>query len=423
MKAYTNVNLVTCDSAFHVYQKGLLVVEDERIAYCGPYDESWLGKCSETVDYEGAWIMPGLVNCHTHSAMTLLRGIRDDSNLHEWLEDYIWPAESQFMEDLTTQAVQLALAEMLLSGTTTFNDMYNPQGVDVDRIYQTVRQSGMRCYFSPTLFSSAAETAEETLDRTRTIIEKILSYNDEDFQVMVAPHSPYACDEALLKGSLELARELDLKLHIHVAETQEENKIILGRYGKRPLAFLKGLGYLERSGIFAHGVELNPSEIVDLAASPVSVAHNPISNLKLASGIAPVTDLLAAGVTVGLATDSVASNNNLDMFEEGRTAALLQKMRAGDATQFTIEQALKALTIEGAKALGLDNKIGSLETGKQADFIVIQPKGRLHLYPLENMLSHLVYAVKGSDVQDVYIAGQQVVRDGQVLTVDLESFN
>ncbi len=422
MKAYTNVNLVTCDSAFHVYREGLLVVEDERIAYCGTYDEAWLEQCSELVDYEGAWIMPGMVNCHTHSAMTLLRGIRDDSNLHEWLEDYIWPAESQFTADLTTQAVQLALAEMLLSGTTTFNDMYNPQGVEIDRIYQAVRQSGMRCYFSPTLFSSAAETAEETLARTRAIIEKIRSYDDKDFQVMVAPHSPYACDEALLKGSLELARELDLKLHIHVAETQEENKIILERYGKRPLAFLKGLGYLERSGIFAHGVELNPSEIVDLAASPVSVAHNPISNLKLASGVAPVTDLLAAGVTVGLATDSVASNNNLDMFEEGRTVALLQKMRAGDATQFTIEQALKALTIEGAKALGLDNKIGSLEAGKQADFIAIQPKGRLHLYPLENMLSHLVYAVKGSDVQDVYIAGQQVVRDGQVLTVDLESF-
>ena len=213
-----------------------------------------------------------------------------------------------------------------------------------------------------------------------------------------------------------------MKLHIHVAETQDENKIILERYGKRPLAFLKDLGYLEQPAIFAHGVELNPSEIADLAASSVSIAHNPISNLKLASGVAPVTDLLAAGVIVGLATDSVASNNNLDMFEEGRTAALLQKMRAGDATQFTIEQALKALTIEGAKALGLENKIGSLETGKQADFIAIQPKGRLHLYPLGNMLSHLVYAVKGSDVQDVYIAGQQVVQDGQVLTVDLESF-
>lgn len=422
MKAYTNVNLVTCDNAFHVYRDGLLVVEDDRIAYCGTYDEAWLEQCSELVDYEGAWIMPGLVNCHTHSAMTLLRGIRDDSNLHEWLEDYIWPAESQFTADLTTEAVQLALAEMMLSGTTTFNDMYNPQGVDIDRIYQTVRQSGMRCYFSPTLFSSAAETTEETLDRTRAIIEKIRSYDDEDFQVMVAPHSPYACDEVLLKGSLELARELDLKLHIHVSETQEENKIILERYGKRPLAFLKDLGYLEQSAIFAHGVELNPSEISDLAASPVSIAHNPISNLKLASGVAPVTDLLSAGVTVGLATDSVASNNNLDMFEEGRTAALLQKMRAGDATQFTIEQALKALTIEGAKALGLEKKIGSLETGKQADFIVIQPKGRLHLYPLENMLSHLVYAVKGSDVQDVYIAGRQVVRDGQVLTVDVGSF-
>lgn len=363
--------------------------------------------------------MPGLVNCHTHSAMTLLRGIRDDSNLHEWLEDYIWPAESQFTAEVTTKAVQFALAEMLLSGTTTFNDMYNPHGVDIKQVYQAVRQSGMRCYFSPTLFTSPAETAEETLIRTRAIIEEILSYDDKDFQVMVAPHSPYACDEDLLKGSVDLARELDLKLHIHVAETQNENKIILERYGKRPLAFLKGLGCLEQPAIFAHGVELNSSEIADLANSPVSIAHNPISNLKLASGVAPVTNLLAAGVTVGLATDSVASNNNLDMFEEGRTAALLQKMRVGDASQFTIEQALKALTIEGAKALGLEDKIGSLEVGKQADFIAIQPKGRIHLYPLENMLSHLVYAVKGSDVQDVYIAGKQVVRDGQVLTVNV----
>ena len=419
MKAYININLVTCDSEFHVYREGLLVVEDDRIAYCGPYDQAWLAKCSETVDYEGAWIMPGLVNCHTHSAMTLLRGIRDDSNLHEWLENYIWPAESQFTAEVTTKAVQFALAEMLLSGTTTFNDMYNPHGVDIKQVYQAVRQSGMRCYFSPTLFTSPAETAEETLTRTRAIIEEILSYDDKDFQVMVAPHSPYACDEDLLQGSVDLARELDLKLHIHVAETQNENKIILERYGKRPLAFLKDLGYLERPAIFAHGVELNPSEIADLATSPVSIAHNPISNLKLASGVAPVTNLLAAGVTVGLATDSVASNNNLDMFEEGRTAALLQKMREGDASQFTIDQALKALTIEGAKALGLEDKIGSLEVGKQADFIAIQPKGRIHLYPLENMLSHLVYAVKGSDVQDVYIAGRQVVRDGQVLTVNV----
>ena len=419
MKAYTNVNLVTCDSEFHVYREGLLVVEDDRIVYCGPYDQAWLGKCSETVDYEGAWIMPGLVNCHTHSAMTLLRGIRDDSNLHEWLEDYIWPAESQFTAEVTTKAVQFALAEMLLSGTTTFNDMYNPHGVDIKQVYQAVRQSGMRCYFSPTLFTSPAETAEETLIRTRAIIEEILSYDDKNFQVMVAPHSPYACDEDLLKGSVDLARELDLRLHIHVAETQNENKIILERYGKRPLAFLKDLGYLEQPAIFAHGVELNPSEIADLATSPVSIAHNPISNLKLASGVAPVTNLLAAGVTVGLATDSVASNNNLDMFEEGRTAALLQKMRVGDASQFTIDQALKALTIEGAKALGLEDKIGSLEVGKQADFIAIQPKGRIHLYPLENMLSHLVYAVKGSDVQDAYIAGRQVVRDGQVLTVNV----
>ena len=419
MKAFKQVNLVTCDADFHVYRNGLLVVNEDKIVYCGNEDATWEARADETVDCEGAWLMPGLVNCHTHSAMTTLRGIRDDSNLHEWLEDYICPAESEFTPEVTTRAVKLALTEMLQTGTTTFNDMYNPNGVEIGQIHEVVARSKMRCYFSPTLFSSDIETTEETLARTRTIIEEILSYNDDRFKVMVAPHAPYSCSKDLLKGSLELARELQLKLHIHVAETQAENGIILERYGKRPLAFLKELGYLEHEGIFAHGVELNKREIAELTASKIHIAHNPISNLKLASGIAPVTDLLQAGVTVGLATDSVASNNNLDMFEESRTAALLQKMRTGDATQFTIEQALKTMTIEGAKALGMDDQIGSLEVGKQADFLIIQPKGKVYLYPEENMLSHLVYAVKGNDIKDVYIAGEQVVKDGQVLTMDV----
>ena len=419
MKAFKQVNLVTCDADFHVYRNGLLVVNEDKIVYCGNEDATWEARADETVDCEGAWLMPGLVNCHTHSAMTTLRGIRDDSNLHEWLEDYIWPAESEFKPEFTTRAVKLALTEMLQTGTTTFNDMYNPNGVEIGQIHEVVERSKMRCYFSPTLFSSDMETTEETLARTRTIIEEILSYNDDRFKVMVAPHAPYSCSKDLLKGSLELARELQLKLHIHVAETQAENGMILERYGKRPLAFLKELGYLEHEGIFAHGVELNEREIAELTASKIHIAHNPISNLKLASGIAPVTDLIQAGVTVGLATDSVASNNNLDMFEESRTAALLQKMRTGDATQFTIEQALKTMTIEGAKALGMDDQIGSLEVGKQADFLIIQPKGKVHLYPEEKMFSHLIYAVKGNDVKDVYIAGEQVVKDGQVLTMDV----
>ena len=421
MKAFTQVNLVTCDADFHVYRNGLLVIHEDKIVYCGNENATWVDRADEVVDCEGAWLMPGLVNCHTHSAMTTLRGIQDDSNLHEWLEDYIWPAERDFTPEVTTQAVKLALIEMLQTGTTTFNDMYNPNGVEIGQIHEVVAGSKMRCYFSPTLFSSDVETTEETLARTRIIIEEILAYNDERFKVMVAPHAPYSCSKDLLKGSLKLAQELQLKLHIHVAETQAENGMILERYGKRPLAFLKDLGYLEHDGVFAHGVELNEREIAELAVSNIHIAHNPISNLKLASGIAPVTDLVQAGVIVGLATDSVASNNNLDMFEESRTAALLQKMRTGDATQFTIEQALKTMTIEGAKALGIDDQIGSLEVGKQADFLIIQPKGKVHLYPEENMLSHLIYAAKGNDVKDVYIAGEQVVKNGQVLTVELNN--
>ena len=419
MKVFQHVNIVTCDQDFHVYLDGILAIKESQIVYVGQENQEILKQAAQIIDYQGAWIMPGLVNCHTHSAMTGLRGIRDDSNLHEWLEDYIWPAEAQFTPEMTTKAVKEALTEMLQSGTTTFNDMYNPNGVTIAEIYEAVKASRMRCYFSPTLFSSEAETTKETIARTRAIIEIIKGYQDPNFKVMVAPHSPYSCSRDLLEASLELAKEENIPLHIHVAETQEESGIILKRYGKRPLAFLDDLGYLDHKAVFAHGVELNEAEITRLADSQVAIAHNPISNLKLASGIAPVVQLKKAGVPVGIATDSVASNNNLDMFEEGRTAALLQKMKSGDASQFPIETALKALTIEGAKVLGMEDEIGSLEVGKQADFLVIQPQGKIHLQPQENMLSHLVYAVKSSDIDDVYIAGEQVVQDGQVLTVEL----
>ena len=419
MKVFQHVNIVTCDQDFHVYLDDILALENSQIVYVGQENQEILKQADQIIDYQGAWIMPGLVNCHTHSAMTGLRGIRDDSNLHEWLEDYIWPAEAEFTPEMTTKAVKEALTEMLQSGTTTFNDMYNPNGVEIEKIYEAVKASKMRCYFSPTLFSSDMETTDETIARTRAVIGTIKGYQDPNFKVMVAPHSPYSCSRELLEASLNLAKEEDIPLHIHVAETQEESGIILKRYGKRSIAFLDELGYLDHQAVFAHGVELNEAEITHLADSQVAIAHNPISNLKLASGIAPVVQLQQAGVPVGIATDSVASNNNLDMFEEGRTAALLQKMKSGDASQFPIETALKALTIEGAKVLGMEDEIGSLEVGKQADFLVIQPQGKIHLQPQENMLSHLVYAVKSSDVDDVYIAGEPVVKDGQVLTVNL----
>lgn len=419
MKVYQHVNIVTCDQDFHVYLDGILATKDSQIVYVGQEKQEVLNQAEQIIDYQGAWIMPGLVNCHTHSAMTGLRGIRDDSNLHEWLNDYIWPAEAQFTPETTTKAVKEALKEMLLSGTTTFNDMYNPNGVDIKQIYEIVKASRMRCYFSPTLFSSEIETSEETIERTRAVIEEILGYNDTNFKVMVAPHSPYSCSKVLLEASLDMAKELNIPIHIHVAETKEESAIILKRYGKRPISFLDDLGYLDHPSVFAHGVELSKGEIERLATSQVAIAHNPISNLKLASGIAPIIQLQNAGVPVGIATDSVASNNNLDMFEEGRTAALLQKMKSGDASQFPIETSLKTLTIEGARVLRMEKDIGSLEVGKQADFLVIQPQGKVHLQPQENMLSHLVYAVKSSDVSDVYIAGEQVVRDGEVLTVEV----
>ena len=303
MKVFQHVNIVTCDQDFHVYLDGILAVKGSQIVYVGQEKSEILEQAEQIIDYQGAWIMPGLVNCHTHSVMTGLRGIRDDSNLHEWLNDYIWPAEAEFTPDMTTKVVKEALTEMLQSGTTAFNDMYNPNGVDIERIYQAVEASKMRCYFSPTLFSSETETTAETISRTRAIIETIIGYENPNFKVMVAPHSPYSCSRDLLEGSLDMAKELDIPIHIHVAETKEESGIILKRYGKRPLAFLEELGYLEHPSVFAHGVELNEREIKRLSTSQVAIAHNPISNLKLASGIAPIIQLQKAGVAVGIATD------------------------------------------------------------------------------------------------------------------------
>ena len=418
MKAFVHASMVAVDKDFNLYEDGMMLVDGDKIQYVGPYDASRLDQVEQVLDYRGCWILPGLINTHTHSAMALLRGIEDDSNLYEWLENYIWPAEADFSPEDTTLAVKVALVEMLQSGTTTFNDMYNPSGVDIEKVHEVVAASKMRAFFSPTLFSSERETSQETLDRTRGILEQALSFEDPKFKVMVAPHAPYSCSRELLEGALEVAQELDLPLHIHVAETPEETALIIERTGKRPIAYMQELGYLDHPAVFAHGLDLDDEEIQFLAASKAGVAHNPISNLKLASGVARVTDLIEAGVTVGMATDSTASNNNLDLFEETRTAALLQKARLRDARDFPIEMALRSMTIESAKLLGLDDQIGSLEVGKQADFLVIDPRNKIHLYPLENMLSHLVYALKGSDVTDVYIGGERVVEAGKVLSLD-----
>ena len=211
MKVYQHVNIVTCDQDFRVYLDGILAVKDSQIVYVGQEKPEILEQAEQIIDYQGAWIMPGLVNCHTHSAMTGLRGIRDDSNLHEWLNDYIWPAEAGFTPDMTTKAVKEALTEMLQSGTTTFNDMYNPNGVDIEQIYQAVKSSKMRCYFSPTLFSSEGETTDETIARTRAIIETIIGYENPNFKVMVAPHSPYSCSRDLLEESLDMANTETLR--------------------------------------------------------------------------------------------------------------------------------------------------------------------------------------------------------------------
>ena len=418
MRAFVHAYIVTCDEKFSCFEDGMLILDGELIHYCGPYDTSKLDNVQTIIDYTGHWIMPGLVNVHTHSPMSLLRGVEDDAPLMAWLEQSIWPNEAKFTPEITKAATELALVEMLKSGTTTFNDMYNPQGVDIDQIYESVKASGMRCYFSPTLFSAENESTMETIEKTKAVLQRVIAKNDDKFKVMVAPHSPYTCSTELLEASLKLAKELSLMLHIHVAETEQEQATLQERYSQRALPYLQSLGYLDHPTVMAHCVTLNPEEMMVLAKSKARVAHNPVSNLKLASGIANIASMLAMDIKVGIATDSVASNNTLDLFKEGRQAALLQKGLHHDATRMTIEKTLKAMTIGGAEVLQLDDSIGSLEVDKQGDFLVIDPRNKPHLYPLHHVLSHLVYAVQSGDVKDVYVGGEKVLANGEVVGVN-----
>jgi 5-methylthioadenosine/S-adenosylhomocysteine deaminase len=363
----------------------------------------------ERIALDGHVLIPGLVNAHTHAAMALMRGLADDLPLMRWLEEHIWPAEkrhvsAQFVRDGTL----LACAEMLRGGITCFNDMYFfPQAA-----LESALEAGMRSAHGIIVIEFPSPYAADAADYLGKGLEVRDRYGDEPLaSFCLAPHAPYTVSDASFRQVATLAAELDLPVHVHLHETQDEVQRSLAEHGVRPLERLRRLNLVTPNLIAVHAVHLSDEEIALLARHGCSVVHCPSSNLKLASGFAPVGKLAAAGINLALGTDGAASNNRLDMFQEMRSAALLAKAVARDAQAMPAHAALRAATLGGAQALGLAERIGSITLGKAADLVAVALRGP-ELAPCYDVVSHLVYAAGREHVSHVWVAGERRVCDG-----------
>jgi 5-methylthioadenosine/S-adenosylhomocysteine deaminase len=393
-----------------------IALTKDRITALLPRREAEEIDARQVLELPGQALLPGLINCHGHAAMSLLRGYADDLALMPWLEQHIWPAEaahasSQFVRDGT----ELAIAEMIRSGTTTFSDMY----FFPDSCAATAERLGMRCQITfPVLdFPTAwARDADEYISKGLALRDDIK--HSALVSLGFGPHAPYTVSEANLVKLAILAAELDVAVQIHLHETAGEVLLAVEQNGERPLDTLHRLGLLGPRTQCVHMTDLGDQDIALLAATGAHVVHCPQSNMKLASGACPVSKLMSAGVNVALGTDSAASNNDLNLFSEIKTAALLAKLQSGDATALPAADALAMATINGARALGMENSIGSLEVGKQADLIAVDLGGP-ESQPLYNPLSQLVYACNGSQVSHSWIAGEMVMEQRQLTHIDL----
>jgi 5-methylthioadenosine/S-adenosylhomocysteine deaminase len=396
-----------------------VVVKGDRIVDVLPSDEATkLYNAGAEISLAEHVLMPGMVNAHGHAAMSLMRGAADDLPLKSWLEDYIWPLEVRWIaEEFVYHGTQLAIAEMLLSGTTCFADMY----FFPDAAARAASEIGMRAQMACPVIDFPTAWAQDSEE----YISKATALNDQYrhhplISMAFGPHAPYTVSDAPLLKIATFAEELDITIHMHVHESAQEVSDALAATGKRPMQRLADLGLISPRLLCVHGTQLNDADIALLSDNGASVVHCPESNLKLASGFCPVAKLQAAGINVALGTDGAASNNDLDMFGEMRTAALLAKAVAKDAGALPALQALRMATINGAKALGLDTQIGSLEVGKCADMVAVRLDS-LNAIPLYNPLSQLVYSTHSHQVSHVWVAGKLLVDGGILTNIDVEA--
>ncbi|WP_106767930.1 amidohydrolase [Paenibacillus faecalis] len=393
---------------------GYMVIEDDLITYIGE-EKPIIEEEIEVVDGTHLFFMPGLINSHGHAAMSLLRGYGDDLALQVWLQEKMWPMEEKFTAEDVYWGTSLSVLEMLKGGTTTFLDMYD----HMDQVASVTERSGIRGVLTRGVIGLCPPDVQDNkLKEAAAFAKDWHGKADGRITTMISPHAPYTCPPDYIEKFVQLSHDLDLPIHTHMSETATEVEQNVKDYGLRPVAHLEKLGVFSRPTLVAHAVHLTDEEIEILAAHKVTVSHNPGSNLKLASGVARVPQLLEAGVVVSLGTDGAASNNNLDMFEEMRLAALIHKGVSGDPTAIPAAKALRMGTEYGAKSLFLDN-IGTLSPGMKADFIALNTD-QAHFLPHTDFISHTVYSASAKDVEHVWVDGKQVVKNGACLTLDEE---
>ena len=393
---------------------GAVGIEGNRIAFASadPAAESAFRAAhpdARVFDCRGKLLMPGLVNTHCHAAMTLQRSYADDIPLMTWLNDYIWPFEARQTAGDVVLGMTLGIAEMLLGGVTSFVDMYYHE----NKCVETVDRLGIRAMLGCNYFDSNIDSVLPEIEEAAA-----LATGRDRIRIAVAPHSPYTVSPENLRRGQELADRLGLHRMIHIAETQDEVGIVRERYGTSPVRHLDALGFLDGRTIGAHCVWVDDADIDILAARGVTVSHNPQSNMKIASGVAPVARMLERGALVTVATDGTCSNNDLDMFEELRTAAFLQKSSTSDPLALPAYEALRLATVNGARAMGREGELGVLREGALADLIVIDLQ-KPHLQPIHDVVSNLVYCGKAADVETVVVDGRVVVEERRIPGLDL----
>jgi len=409
--------VLTMDGGRRIIQDGAVAIRGDRILAADRRREIEARfRSQHRLARPAALLAPGLVNAHTHAPMSLLRGLADDLRLREWLEDYIFPAEARNVTaEFVRWGTRLACLEMMLGGTTTFAEMYYFEDV----VGEATREAGLRGVLGETIIgfpAPDAKTPEAALEFTERFIRR---FRDDPLIVpAVAPHAHYTNSEQTMRACRALANRYGVPLMTHLAETRPVHEETLARYGMSPVRLLDSWGVFEGRTLAAHVVWVDDADLEILKRRGVGVAHCPSSNSKLASGVAPVTRMLALGLAVGLGTDGPAgSNNDFNLFEEMDLAAKLQKVTTGDPSALPARQAVEMATVLGARALGLEKEIGSLEAGKRADLITVRLEGP-HALPLYDLYSHMVYALKAGDIQDVMVNGRWVVRERRSLTLD-----
>lgn len=412
MIVINNVTVLPMDGKNDIIRNTDVYIHEDRIYKIGKTDK--MVKIDRVIDGKNMILMPGLVNAHTHIAMSLLRNYADDLPLHEWLNEKIWPIEAKMNEEDIYWGSMITIAEMISSGTTTFCDMYD----FMEMVAKAVDETGVRGVLSYGAIERPGQN-DAKIERYRNFYRNCHGMSDGRVRVMIAPHAPYTCSDEYILRLKALADELGVGIHIHLSETEKEVNDSRMEYGMSPIQRMNDIGLFDTPTIAAHCVHVDDTDIQIIKDKNVFPVNNPTSNLKLASGFAPVEKMLNAGILVALGTDGSSSNNNVNMFEEIHLASILNKAVNKDATSVSAYQVLEMATINGAKALGLAGEIGSIEEGKKADLILINTN-KPHLQPLNNEISAIAYSAQASDVDTVIVDGKILMESRKFMTLDVE---